>query len=433
MGGILGEEGHQLRIYDCVASGLNELDLLSELRTFDPQMAFINTTTPTINSDVSFAKNLKDRFPGLVTIAFGTHVTALHQEVLAENPSLDVVIRTEPEFAALDISNSVREGKISDPIPGCTIRINGEIVVCPDRPYSTGLDKLEHPAWQSLPLDQYIHPVFKKPYLSVNTARGCKHRCIFCVAPRYYGNSERFRSPESVVREIRRNIDQFGIRHFWFYADDFTADPEYVKSLCRAMMTAELDIVWWSNTRVDKLDEEMFLMMKKSGAVMLSIGGESGSKEVLRRMKKASRPEFIKETVDLLRRVGIDSVVYFLLGLPGETKETIRETIDFAKSANPDYAEFYPATPYPGTEFYDFAAREGMIQADEWDGYQYGDTVLNLPGIEASELRSLIKRAYTEFYFRPSYIPVVLRKMARPRDFLRLLKFGFGYLSGVLK
>jgi radical SAM superfamily enzyme YgiQ (UPF0313 family) len=432
MAGLLETEGHQLSVHDCIASGIDEDELLSEMASFDPRLAFINTTTPTINSDLAFSEKLKARFPAITTVVFGTHVTVLHQQVIEESSTLDVVIRGEPEFVALGLVHALENGGISSPIPGCTVRVNGGAQAGPDLSYADDLDRIEHPAWNYLPLDQYIHPVFKKRYLSVNTSRGCKHRCIFCVAPKYYGDAVRLRSPESVVREIRRNIDQFDIRHYWFYADDFTANPEYVKKLCRAILSAELDIVWWSNTRVDKLDEEMFRLMKKSGAVMLSIGGESGSKEILRRMKKATKPIFITNTVDLLRRVGIDSVVYFLFGLPGETKETIRETIDFAKTTNADYVEFYPATPYPGTEFFDIAVRDGLMTDVDWDDYQYSDTVMKLPEVDGSELRKMIKRGYLEYYLRPGYLVIFLKKIARPADFLRLMKFGFGYMRGIL-
>ena len=435
MAGVLERDGHDLRVYDCIAAAMNGTELIADLEEsdFEPQIAFINTTTPTISADLAFTKSLKDRYPNLTTAVFGTHVTALHREVLQGNEHLDVVIRNEPEFAARELAFAKSSGKTAEPILGCTVRSGDTIEAFPDRPMSDNLDDLELPAWQYLPLDQYIHPVFNKPYLSVNTSRGCRHQCIFCVAPKYYGRVVRFRTPESIVREIRSNIDKFCVRHFWFYSDDYTSDPEYVKSLCRMIIEDELEITWWSNTRVDKSDEQMFTLMKRSGASMLSIGGESGSRELLRKMKKGIRPESIINQVKLLRKVGIDSVVYFLFGNPGETRDTIRETIDFAKKLNPDYAEFYPATPYPGTEFYEIAVREGHLHQSDWNDFQYSDTVIGSPDLSSAELRALIKRAYLEFYLRPSYIPVVLRKLARPRDFVRLMRFGFGYLKGIFR
>jgi radical SAM superfamily enzyme YgiQ (UPF0313 family) len=432
LAGIFERDGHELRVEDCIASGLDTERLFERLGSFSPELALINTTTPTINSDVVFTDRLKGQYPGIVTAVFGSHVTTLHDDILSACPQIDIVVRNDPEFSSHRIPEAVTGGRVTAEIPGCTIRINGQIRICPDRGFETNLDRLGLPAWHRLPIDQYTHPVFNAKYLTVNTSRGCKHKCIFCVAPKYYGETVRFRSPESVVTEIKSNLKTYGVRNFWFYADDFTANPPFVKELCRAIIEARLDIRWWTNTRVDKRDEEMFRLMRKAGAVMLSIGGESGSIDVLKRMRKAARPEFTMETVRMLRRVGIDSVVYFLLGLPGETDETIRETIEFAKAINPDFVEFYPATPYPGTEFYEIAAREGWIRVPNWSDYHYGNIVVEHPGLDAEEIRRQIRRGYWEFYLRPAYAAILLRRLRRPRDFTRLIRFGLGYFSKVL-
>jgi anaerobic magnesium-protoporphyrin IX monomethyl ester cyclase len=432
LAGVLARENHDLEVYDCIASGIDEAKLFEEMAGFDPELGFVNTTTPTINSDLRFAQALKGRFPRVTLAAFGAHVTVLHEEILRTSPFLDIVIRGEPELIAADIARRLKNGRITGPISGCTARMDGKIKTFPDRSVVGNLDELGFPAWQYLPLDQYIHPVFQKPYVTVNTGRGCRHRCIFCVAPKYYGRSVRHRSPESVVGELKRDISEFCIRHFWFYADDFTENSAFVKRLCRSIIDADLDIVWWSNTRVDKPDREMFSLMKKAGCFMLSIGGESGSPDILKRMKKGTRIEDIQRMVRLLRKAGIDSLVYFLVGLPGETKQTIQETVRFARKVNSDYVEFYPATPYPGTEFYEIAAKEGMISKLDWSDYQYNEFVVEIPGVDAQNIKGVIKAAYRKFYFRPRYAVVLLKKIIRPAEFLRLLKFGWGYFRKLL-
>jgi anaerobic magnesium-protoporphyrin IX monomethyl ester cyclase len=432
LAGLLIRENHEIKVYDCIASEIKERELFEELITFDPELAFINTTTPTICSDLLFTQSLKVYFPKIKLAVFGAHVTILHKEIMETAPFLDIVIRHEPEFVAADIARTAENGRIFGAIPGCTVRRDGAVEVFPDRAFSQNLDELGAPAWNYFPLDKYIHPVFHKPYLTVNTGRGCRHRCIFCVAPKYYGNSVRQRSPESIVEELRRNVREFGVKHFWFYADDFTENPDFVKKLCRSIIDAGLDIVWWSNTRADKLDQEMFILMKKSGCFMLSIGGESGSQEILKRMKKGTRAEDIQKITELLRKVGIDSLVYFLIGLPGETRGTIQETIQFAKKVKSDYVEFYPATPYPGTEFYELAAREGLIAETNWSSYQYNEFVVDIPGVKRDCLKEIIKQGYKEFYFRPGYLSILLRKAAHPHEFLRLLKFGWGYFRKLL-
>jgi len=430
--GLCERQGHQVRTVDCIGSGLKFEQFLAEVGDFVPDFVLTNTTTPTIQQDLRFVEDMKDRFPGAIISVFGAHVTALHEEVMRQCAPLDVVIRNEPEFAVLDILSAISDGQIKDPIPGCTTRLGGQIVVAQDRETEANLDRLEFPSWGQLPLNQYVHPVFNRRYLIVNTSRGCKHHCIFCVAPTYYGRKVRRRSPESVVAEIQRDMQEFGINHYWFYADDFTDKPEYVKELCRAIIDADLKIAWWSNTRVDKLDAEMFSLMKQAGVVMLSIGGGSGSLELLKAMKKGAKPSSTKETVSILRRVGIDSVVYFLFGLPGETMATIEQTIKLAKDANPDFVEFYPATPYPGTAFYDYCIQNGHLADLNWERYQYDANVVQNPELPAPVIRQMIKRAYRESYLRPGYLPVLLRRMSRPRDFARLMSFGFGYLRRIL-
>jgi radical SAM superfamily enzyme YgiQ (UPF0313 family) len=171
--------------------------------------------------------------------------------------------------------------------------------------------------------------------------------------------------------------------------------------------------------------------MKEAGCFMLSIGGESGNNEILRNIKKGTKPEHIQETVNLLRKVGINSLVYFLIGLPGETRKTIQETLDFTKKINPDYVEFYPATPYPGTEFYDIARAENLIVDSNWNNYLCGGNqfVVEIPGVKKAELDEILRKAYREFYVRPAYAWVLFKRMLHPAEFFRLMRFGFGYFQ----
>lgn len=437
LAGVLGREGHSLVVRDCIALGEKPEDLFAALSDFSPQLALINTTTPSITNDVLFAKEFREQFPECFIAFFGTHVTALSSETLAEAPFLDAIIRNEPEWTAMELARTLEKGPLDgEEIPGLTARVKGEVVAFPNRQFSPDLDALGFPDWRSLPLNSYIHPIFNKPYVMVNTSRGCIHNCIFCVGHQFYGKKVRFRSVESILDEIENYLmAELGIRHFWFYADDFTRSAEYVKKLCRAIIDRNLKITWWTNTRVDNKDEEMFALMKQAGCYMLSIGGESGNAEMLKRIKKGTRPQDIRETVKILRKVGINSLVYFLIGLPGETRETIRETVEFAKSIQPDYVEFYPAIPYPGTEFYAQALEQKLIVDGHWNAYMCGgsDFVVHIQGVEKDELEKILRQAYREFYFRPSYFLIVLRRIAHPSEFFRLMKFGISYMLRFFK
>lgn len=437
LAGILAKEGHSLTVYDTIASGMTEAALYAKMDLFRPELAFINTTTPSINSDLLFVGAFKKRYPACFTVVYGTHVTSLHKEIAANNPSLDCIIRNEPEWTAVDIAAALQgEGIPKGGIPGCTIRKAGEVIVSQDREFNPDLDSLGFPAWEYFDKASYIHPVFGKPYVMVNTSRGCVHNCIFCVGHIFYGKRVRYRSAGIVADELQNHvIGRFGIRHVWMYADDFTRSPEYVKELCRAIIDRKIRITWWTNTRVDKQDEEMFRLMKEAGCSMLSIGGESGNRQILKNIKKGTRPEDIKNTVALLRKVGINSLVYFLIGLPGETRETITETVDFAKEINPDYVEFYPAIPYPGTDFFEIARASYSIIDFDWDNYLCGGDrfVIAIAGVKKGELDGILRAAYRVFYFRISYALVLLRRALRPAEFVRLMCFGFGYFKRFLR
>ena len=434
LAGVLKQAGHEILVIDCIADDVDAESLFARADAFSPQLLLTNTTTPSIRSDLAFLESFKQRFPHCFVAAFGTHVTALHLEIMRSAPTLDGILCGEPEWSAMDLADALASGAIPEEgIPGCTLRVGEKIVAGPPRTMSPELDSLGFPDWDQLDRTKYQHPVLGRPYLTVNVSRGCVHNCIFCVGSVFYGKKVRLRSVKSIVDEIEHHIiGKYKIDLIWFYADDFTASPKFVKELCREILARKLKITWWSNTRVDKPDMEMFELMRKAGCYMLSIGGESGNENVLKTIRKGTKPEFIRDTVKRLRGVGIKSLVYFLIGLPGDSRETIAETVAFAKSINPDYVEFYPATPYPGTAFYEIARERNLIASADWDGYMCGGEhfVIRIPGIEDGELDGILRAAYRSFYFRFAYMVLLARRLLRdPHEFARLMVFGWGTLN----
>lgn len=429
--GVL-EKDNNLKVLDCIASGASVEEVLFLAEEFKPQLVLVNTTTPSINSDINFIKDFKQKLPDCFSAVFGTHVTAMHEKIMRQFSFVDCVIRGEPEWAVLDLVRFLEGKQVSPAVSGCSMRFNGELTINPDRRFNENLDSLGYPAWGYFERDKYMHPVFNKPYVMVNTSRGCGHSCIFCVASIFYGKRVRYRSVENILDEIEHYlIAKLGIRHIWMYADDFTKSPEFVKKLCRGIIKRKLKIVWWTNTRVDTNDMEMFRLMKKAGCYMLSIGGESGNPEILKNIKKGTNPQLIEKTVKTLRKVGINSLVYFLIGLPGETRETIRQSVELCKKINPDYVEFYPATPYPGTEFYDIAVKQNLIVNNNWDNYYCGgdEFVIEIPGITKKELDKILRKSYRQYYFRLKYFLILIRRIVHPAEFFRVLLFGIGYFK----
>jgi radical SAM superfamily enzyme YgiQ (UPF0313 family) len=378
---------------------------------------------------------MKSAIPDCVIAIFGTHATTLYENILSAYPCVDVVIRGEPERTAEELAYKIENGDDVSGVLGISYRENGSIRANGERPWVDNLDELGYPSRQLLPNNKYIHPITNKPYTMVNTSRGCRQQCIFCVAHLYYGYKLRMRSVKSILDEIQFDvIGKYGIDNIWMYADDFTGDRDFVVDICKGIIERNLKISWWSNTRVDVLDREMFRLMKESGCFMLSIGGESGNQDILNRMKKRTQLSQIKDTVVMLREIGISSLVYFLIGLPGESRSTIKDTINFTKQINPDYVEFYPATPYPGTEFFEIAKKENMIASEDWSLYECGGKsfVVSVPGVSHEELERILQDAYKEFYYRLPYLLLLLKRMTHPVEFFRLCRFGLTYFKRLI-
>jgi radical SAM superfamily enzyme YgiQ (UPF0313 family) len=426
MGRLLMEEGAEPVLLECMALGIGMDEVLRRAGTCG--LVFVNTTTPTFRNDMEVVRALKEGIPEIRIGAFGTHVTALHGEVMERYGSLDFVIRGEPEETALQVYRALALGLELEGVQGLTWRKNGTVQVEPDRPYSEDLDRIARPARSLLPNERYIHPLSGAPYTIVNVSRGCPSRCSFCVASLYYGRKLRKRSVESVLDELEHEI---GTDHVWMYADDLTKDRKYLSALCEGMIERGLKIRWWSNTRADVLDQDLYTLMARAGCFMLSIGGESASPDVLDQACKRLKPEDVARTVKMLRKARIISLVYFLFGLPGETRKTIRETIDFARKIGPDYVEFYPAVPYPGTGFWNAAMEKKLITVEDFDRYECGGTefVVRVEGTLPGELEEILNRAYRAYYFRPGYLPILLRRLRSPREFAKLIRFGLGYFK----
>jgi anaerobic magnesium-protoporphyrin IX monomethyl ester cyclase len=231
-------------------------------------------------------------------------------------------------------------------------------VINSDRPFIPNLDDLPIPLHHLLPIDKYRMPMMKTPYSFVVTSRGCSAGCTYCIKHVSYQWSLRLRSASNIVEELRV-LRELGVKFVHLYADLFTLSREQVVSLCRAMIEARLDIKWTCNSRVDYVDEEMLTLMAQSGCWMIAWGIESANFDILKHARKGADPAKARRALEWSRNAGIKNWGYFIIGLPGETEETIRETIDFSKSLPLDIALFHVAAPYPGTPFFFEVVKNG--------------------------------------------------------------------------
>ncbi len=427
---------YRVAIVDAIAERMGWPAFERLLREKRPKYYVTQVTGPTLQNDMYgcfLAKSL-----GAWTIAFGTHVTPLPVETMRAYPALDFVLRGEPELTLRELVDRLenptgqdpwvrldpafrerlrklfhpnaprstineQRATINDqPILGLVWRKGDEIVVNPDRPLVRRLDDLPLPRHDLLPLRRYRAPLVGGPYAFVVTSRGCPAGCRFCIKHVNYGNTVRFRSPENVLQEIEMLLG-LGIRDLHMYADLFTLNREHVLGICKGILERGWRVRWTCNSRVDFVDEELLRMMGKAGCWMIAWGIESGNAEVLRRAHKGYDLEQPQKALSWARAAGIKNWGYFIIGLPGETEETIQETIALALRLPLDLALFHIAAPHPGTPFFFEVVEQGWLRPGmRWEEVDMDRcTVLEYPHLPAAELERWARVAFRRWVFRP--------------------------------
>ncbi|MDI6814528.1 MAG: radical SAM protein [Dehalococcoidales bacterium] len=287
----------------------------------------------------------------------------------------------------------------------------------PMRPLIADLDSLPFPAYHLLPLHRYKpHPPHGRrlPFMAMLTSRGCPYNCTFCSKP-IFGRKFRSQSPQRIASEVEYLEGKFKIKEIAFYDDIFTLDKKRIAELAEEFNKRGLSIPWTCETRVDLVTEELLKEMKQAGCYMIAYGIESGNQTILNSLRKKITIEQVKETVKATRDVGIQSIGYFMLGSPGETPLTIRQTIDFANYLPLDFAQFSVTIPFPGTDLYNLYLEQGSGN-ENWDNFIYANLssvsapVFETASLSKDDLQKRNIKAYKEFYLRFSYIWERLKK-----------------------
>jgi radical SAM superfamily enzyme YgiQ (UPF0313 family) len=454
---------YSFQIIDANAERMGWHEFEQKLRAACPKYYFTQCTAPTLTNDmygVMLAKSL-----GATTMAFGTHVTAMPLETLRDYPALDIVLRGEPELTFRELIDTL-EGRQADRpawvrellektdptwadasaqgssadasvdlsnVKGVTWREGDRIIMNEARPFVPDLNDLPIPLYEELPLDKYRMPLMKGPFAFVVTSRGCTAGCKYCIKHVSYQWSVRLLSPERIMRELWR-LDELGIRNIHMYADLFTVNREQVVGLCRRIIDEGMKIRWTCNSRVDYVDEEMLQLMGRAGCWMISWGIESGNEEILRRAAKGADPRKARQALTWARKAGIKNWGYFIVGLPGETEQTIRQTIDFAKSLPLELALFHIAAPYPGTPFFFEVIENGWFKpGTRWEEVDMDKgTVLQYDSLSAEQLVYWQRRAFREWAMRPGPIWTYIKMLfSDTRTFKRALRVGLEHLRWV--
>lgn len=406
----LKNAGHAVSYIDSVIQDFDLQRTKSEARKVAPDVIFMETTTPSIVADYENLTCLKDA-TGARIIVGGPHATYFHREVLEECPAIDVVIRHEFDTK---IAGVVSHLDNLTGVAGITYRSGDEIIDNGGGEFAQDLDGIPFPDRDTIPWHWYLEAWYsRQPFMNLMTARGCPYHCSFCLWPQsMYGHKQRFRSIENVMREIIQLVRRYGLREVNIDDGTFTTNKRRVIEFCQRLRQEKLKLIWTCNGRVDTLDDEMLAEMKQSGCKMIRLGVESGSQDVLDKIRKGLTLKQIEDGVRMVKKHGIQALGGFMFGFPYDSRTSVEETLHFAKKLSPDQVQFSIAMCYPGTSLYEYAKQNGLLLATNFKEFDmtYGPVVKTLD-MERADLQPILAKAYREYYFRPSFALQTLSNM----------------------
>lgn len=420
-------------------------DYLADLRrlveTHKPDLVGFSAFTPFVRKAMEGIKLVKSIDPSILTVLGGPHATVLPEKSLEKCQDLDVIARDEGEVTFREIIL----GTPFKDMPGIVWRDEGRIRRNPVRPYMTNLDDLPYPAYDLLP--QFPHGYRPHPPKSTGRAwtsamwsRGCPFKCTYCTREASFGLQFRCNSVDYVLRLLRELHDKWGIEEITFYDDVFTLNQKKTLALVEAMTPEKLGFAlsWDCETRVDLVSEKLLHAMARAGCRSIAYGVEHGV--FIKEIKGGNASiEVCENAIRWTHEAGIESVGYFMIGLPRETPETVQKTIDFAKKLNVSYAQFAITSPYPGNELYREAIASGLKDLDDnWENFVYAGSgaftapVLTSQSLSREDLTHWKNVAYKEFYFRPAYVLQRIRRALSSWHNFRMMISGFRMLLGMM-
>ena len=417
------------KLIDAPPHGQSVEDVLKIAKDYD--LVIMHTSTPSLLNDIECARSLKAQRPDVKIGFIGAHVAVLPDQTLQAAPEIDFVCRHEFDYTCLELA----EDRPWDTIKGLSYKdADGKICRTEDRALIHDWDAMPSvlPVYaRDLDISRYFIGYLLQPYVSFYTGRGCPAKCTFCLWPQTIGGHQyRTKSPAAVGRELEQAKSLFGdrVREYMFDDDTFTIDTARAVEISKHMK--RLKLTWSCNARAH-VDYDTLKALRDSGLRLLLVGFESGNQKILNGIKKGLRLETAREFMANCRKLGIKVHGTFIIGLPSETKETIEETVRFACELDPHTIQVSIAAPYPGTELYDQAIRNGWLARDglvSISGIQ--TSTLAYPDLSSAQIEDAVASMYRRFYFRPAPIARIVREMAAdPQMLVRRLREGGEFFS----
>ncbi|MFC1511141.1 B12-binding domain-containing radical SAM protein [Candidatus Margulisiibacteriota bacterium] len=398
--GCLREHNIDTCLYD--ANTLNSsLDDVAELiKKEKPRLVIFTASTTTINKDVEIARRAKKISKDIITATFGAHIKGAPVQTLEENDCLDVAIYGDPEFVTKEL---VRNEYDLSKVKGIVFRQGGEIINQGPHVQIDNLDEYGIAAHDKIDPNLYRDPFSKRTPLTVTYGQlACINKCAYCMSTLY--GDLRMRSVDHFYRELEF-IVKLGFKEVFFIDCGFTNNSQWINQLVDKMIAKSLDLTWWCLSRADCLDEQLMRKMKAAGCHSIGVGVESVNAQIIKNTGKNVDPQQVLKIVKLAKKIGLRILLYFQFGLPGETRASMQESLDFALKSGADLVTFGIATPVPGTKFYEYIKHNGYLIEKDWSKFDPAlPPVYSYPNLSSQEIFEFSQKAYKAFYLRPSFV-----------------------------
>lgn len=410
--GALEMAGHEVLFLDCPAEGINEHDMLQMLLEFNPKLTVIDTSTPSIYSDLRVASMIRSYLPESFVLLVGTHASALPHKCLRLAPQVDAIAVGEYDSSIVDVAEKLECGGDLSGIPGLCLNLRGEFLDTGTREMIEDLDSLPFLAdvyRKHLKPENYFFAAARFPSVMTITSRGCPYKCSFCVWPQVMHREKyRIRSAEHVAEEFGLFREYFPrVQEIVIEDDTFSIDSKRVEEVSEVLIKNGNSVPWTANVRAN-LSLEAMRKMKAAGCRLIIVGYESGSQDVLNAISKGTTVDQNMEFAERAKKAGLLVHGCFMAGNPGETAGTLEKTFQMSLKLSPDTAQFFPIMAYPGTRLYRQYSREGKLRTRNFDLWVTEDglhnCVVDLPGLSSETLVEWCNEARKRFYLRPKYL-----------------------------
>jgi anaerobic magnesium-protoporphyrin IX monomethyl ester cyclase len=435
---VLREKGHEVFVVDAYAEGLSEAEHTQRVAEIEPDLIGVGPWTESLIGEMEGARILKNKLPGVPLVVGGPHASLYPKETLDRYSFVDYVVFGEAEETILELVDNLHDPERLKDVPGVGLRIDGEAVLAPPRPPVQDLDSLPFPAFDLFPMEKYFSSLAKKDKSTyILSTRGCPFKCRYCTKPVADKRIVRYTSPDYILKLLNHLVFDHGMQEVHFFDDTFTLDKKRVLTICDGINNSELagKLSWTIRTRVDTVNPQVLEALKKAGCYRVGYGVESGNPEILKAMDRGISLKKAFEVISYTKKIGLETAANYMIGYPGESKQTYRNTLQFAKKLNTDFANFSVTVAKPDSLLYEDYLE--IHKRDIWREFALGkiDYVKKNEvrfagkdyGIE--DLDRMSTRAYVIYYFRPVIIWRHLKRLSSWKQF----KIMFNQAIGMLK